>query len=420
MTEEGQLELVPERKRPRLVVYSTLFPRSGRPNAGLFIRERMFRVAQHLPLVVVSPQPWFPFQGMIRLWRPHFRPPAPRREVQEGIEVFYPRFLSVPGLAKGLDGFFMALGSLATMRGLKRRLGFDIIDAHFAYPDGYAATLLGRWLRCPVTVTLRGTEVPLSRDAARRRRIVQALQRAVRVFSVSGSLRRHATGLGIDPAKIRVVGNGVDSDRFRPVAKADARRRLGLPPDVPIIVSVGALVERKGFHRVIDCLPALIRCHPGLRYLVVGGASPEGDWTERLKTQVVELGLGEHVVFLGAVDPAELKVPLSAADLFVLATGNEGWANVFLEAMACGLPVVATDVGGNAEVVCRPELGEIITFGDQQALSDAIDRGLSKDWDRQAIIEHARANSWEIRVEVLIKEFVRLTNDSLGAEMQTA
>ena len=118
MVEDGRLEQEPAAKRPRVVVYSTLFPHSVRPNVGLFIRERMFRVARHLPLVVVSPQPWFPLQGLIRLWRPHFRPPAPRREVQQGIEVFYPRFLSVPGLAKGLDGFFMALGSLAL---LKRR-----------------------------------------------------------------------------------------------------------------------------------------------------------------------------------------------------------------------------------------------------------------------------------------------------------
>jgi len=129
-----------------------------------------------------------------------------------------------------------------------------------------------------------------------------------------------------------------------------------------------------------------------------------------LKKQVAELGLGEHVVFLGAVDPAELRLPLSAADVFVLATSNEGWANVFLEAMACGLPVVTTDVGGNAEVITSPALGETVPFGDQQALSDAIARGLSKDWDRQAIIEHARANSWEVRVEVLIEEFTRLTN----------
>ena len=128
---------------PRLVVFTTLFPHAGQPVAGLFVRERMFRVAKVLPLTVVAPVPWFPLQGLLRRWKPGFRPAAPRSEVQDGIEVRYPRFFSVPGAFKWLDGFFMALGCLPTMRRLKRSFAFNVIDAHFAYPDGYAATLLG-------------------------------------------------------------------------------------------------------------------------------------------------------------------------------------------------------------------------------------------------------------------------------------
>lgn len=394
---------------PRLVVFTTLFPHPGQPNAGVFIRERMFRVAKVLPLTVVAPVPWFPLQGIIQRWRPHFRPDAPRAEVQDGIEVLHPRFFSVPGLFKSLDGLFMALGSLPTLLRLRKTFGFNLIDAHFAYPDGYAATLLGRWLEVPVTITLRGTEVPLSRDPARRRRIVAALARASRVFSVSDSLKRHAVSLGADDAKIRVVGNGVDTAKFHPLPKAEARAALGLPHDAAVIVSVGALVERKGFHRVIECLPALLRQFPGLRYLVVGGGGPEGNMSEALRRQVAELGLEDVVHFLGPLAPAELKQPLSAADVFVLATRNEGWANVFLEAMACGLPVVATDVGGNAEVVCRPELGAIVPFGHSDALQHAIADALAAEWQREAIIAYARANSWDSRVAVLAEEFSRLT-----------
>ena len=121
---------------PRLVVFTTLFPHPGQPNAGLFIRERMFRVGKVLPLIVVAPVPWFPLQGLIRRWRPHFRPDAPRREIQDGFEVLHPRFFSVPRLFKHLDGFFMAVGCLPTLLHLKKRFDFNIIDAHFAYPDG--------------------------------------------------------------------------------------------------------------------------------------------------------------------------------------------------------------------------------------------------------------------------------------------
>ncbi len=264
---------------PRIVVFTTLFPNAGQPSAGLFIRERMFRVAKVLPLTVVAPVPWFPFQGLLRRWRPHFRPEAPRHEVQDGIEVRHPRFLSVPGAFKWLDGILMALGCLPTMLRLKRAFGFNLIDAHFAYPDGDAGTLLGKWLRVPVTITLRGTEVPLARDPLRRRRMTKALGRASRIFSVSASLKRHAESLGAASERILVVGNGVDMAKFHRLPRQAARSRLGLPDGAPVLVSVGALVERKGFHRVMECLPALRQRFPDLRYLVVGGASPEGDWS---------------------------------------------------------------------------------------------------------------------------------------------
>ena len=403
--------------KPHIVVFSTLFPHAGAPNAGPFIRERMFRVGEVLPLTVVSPQPWFPGQSLLRRWKPHFRPPALRHESQHGIEVLHPRFFSVPGAFKQLDGFFMALGSYFTLKKLQCDRKLDILDAHFAYPDGYAATLLGKWLEVPVTITLRGTEIPHSSNAKLRPLLVRALTRAARVFSVSGSLRRHAISLGISADKIRVVGNGVDSAKFNRVNRAEARAQLGISIDVPVLISVGGLVERKGFHRVIECLPALKIRYPNLVYLIVGGASAEGDMRAELDQQVAALSLQDTVRFLGIIPAASLKWPLSAADVFVLSTRNEGWANVFLEAMACGLPVVSTDVGGNAEVVCSDELGIIVPFGDRTSLSAALLTALEKNWDRAAIIGYAHANDWQTRVEVLVEEFTTLHKDRLAARV---
>ena len=397
--------------RPRVLVLSQLYPRTGQPGAGLFVRERMVRVAHHLPLVVVSPVPWFPLQGLIRRFRPHFRPPAPRRERQDGVEVYFPRYLSVPGLAKGLDGWLMALGCWRLLRRLRREPGFDLIDAHFAYPDGFGAGLLGRWFGVPVTVTLRGTEPRLLGSATGGRLLRTALARASRIFTVSDSLRQVALAAGSDPERVQVVPNGVDTHKFHPVDKDQARRQLGLPPDAPVLVSVGTLVERKGFHRVIELLPRLRRAHPGLRYLIVGGAGPEGDWEARLRQQVRDLGLADTVRFLGPLSPEELRVPLSAADLFVLATRNEGWANVFLEAMACGLPVVTTDVGGNREVVRDSTLGRVVPFGDSESLANAVAEGLATCWDRGAIARHAVANGWEKRVDSLVSAFRELAGD---------
>ncbi len=390
---------------PRVVVLTTLFPHAGQPTTGLFIRERMLRVARLLPLTVVAPRPWFPFQAVLRLWKPQFRPPAPAFEVQDGVEVRRPRFLSVPGMFKWLDGWFMAVCCFPTLLRLKRRFACNVIDAHFAYPEGYAATLLGRWLDIPVSITMRGTEVPLAGDRRRKRRIVRALRAAACIFAVSDSLRRHAASLGVAADDILVVGNGVDTEKFHRLDRREARQRLGLDQDAPVLVTVGALVERKGFHRVLECLPALRKRFPGLSYLMVGGTGPEEDWSARLRRLVLDLGLQDCVRFLGALAPEELHVPLSAADVFVLATRNEGWANVILEAMACGLPVIATEAGGNAEVVRSDQLGTLVPFGDSERLAQAIAQALVRQWDRDAIVAYAASNDWEPRVRTLVDAF---------------
>lgn len=394
--------------RPHLVVFSSLFPSASQPGAGLFVRERMFRVGQRLPMSVVAPAPWFPGQSVIRRLRPGFRPGAPRHERQSGHDVWYPRFLSVPGALKHLDGQSMAGCAWPRLAALKRAGRLDVIDAHFGYPDGAAAGRLGQWLGVPVTITLRGTEARHARDPVLRPLLAAALCGADRVFAVSESLRQVALELGVRAERTRVVGNGVDLARFQPISRIEARAELGLATDAVVFVSVGGLCERKGFHRVIDALPVLRANGLDGHLLVVGGPSPEGDWTDRLRDQVATLGLAERVHFTGPVPPDRLARVLSAADVFVLATRNEGWANVFLEAMACGLPVVTTRVGGNAEVVASPALGALVPFGDAAALADAMTRAVRQTWDRDGLRAYAQANTWDQRVDVLEAEFIAL------------
>ena len=396
---------------PAIAVLSSLFPSAGRPQAGLFIRERMFRVAERLPLSVIAPEPWFPGQALLRRWRPGYRLGGLPRERMAGIEVQRPRFLALPGLGRRWDGLAMALAAWPALRALRDAGRCDVIDAHFAYPEGYAASLLGRWLDLPVTITLRGTEPRHLAQARTRRQVLSALRAAQRIFSVSESLRQLALGAGIDGAEIQVVGNAVDSGKFQPVPRAEARRQLGLPADAPVLVTVGALVERKGFHRVIGLLPELAAEFPGLVYLVVGGASPEGDCSARLREQVRRLGVGPQVRFLGPLAPEALRVPLSAADLFVLATSNEGWANVILEAMACGTPVLSSDVGGNGEVVRDARVGAVYPFAADGALLASLRRALHQAWDRAAIVAYAREHTWERRVAVLVTAFEDIVAD---------
>ncbi len=394
----------------RVVVISSLFPSAAQPTAGLFIRERMFRVGRRVPLVVVSPQPWFPLQGLIRRIRPGYRPDTARRERQDDFDVYFPRFFAVPGVLRRFDGFFIALACLPLLWRLRRSFRFTLIDAHFAYPSGYAATLLGRWFRVPVTITLRGTEPGHLRRRALRTRIIAAMGRAARVFAVSESLRKALVDAGADGSKIVVIGNGVDLTKFRAIPREEARAGLDIAASTKVLISVGGLVERKGFHRVIEVIPDLRSKFPDLRYLIIGGPSPEGDMSIELHDQVRRLGLESCVKFLGTVRAEDLYHPLSAADVFVLATRNEGWANVILEAMACGLPVVTTDVGGNREVVSSDALGTVVPFGDRVALTHAIESSLSKKWDRATITAYARANDWETRIRVLLGELTAIVD----------
>lgn len=393
---------------PAIVVLSSLYPSSVRPFAGLFIRERMRRVGQQLPLCVVSPVPWFPLQGLIRLFRPHYRPQPPLQEWQDGLAVYFPRFLAMPLWGRCLDGGLMALCCWPLLKRLQAQGQCQLIDAHFAYPDGVAATLLGRCLRVPVTITVRGSEVPLSRKPLRRRLMVGAVQRAQRVFAVSQSLRQWVIGWGLASDRIEVVANGVDRAVFYPLDKHAARQALGVADGVPVLLSVGGLVPRKGLHRVIALLPALRQQFPTLQYWLVGGGSAEGDYRQQLEAQVAVLQLTDAVRFFGALPPEQLRQPLSAADVLVLASRNEGWANVLLEAMACGLPVVATAVGGNAEVVADSALGLVVAADDDAALQAGLVAALQQQWPRQALLDYAAAHDWSPQIERLVLTFRRL------------
>jgi glycosyltransferase involved in cell wall biosynthesis len=399
------------RSRPRLIVYSSLFPSQVAPAAGTFIRERMFRVGKRLPIVVVAPQAWSPFDWIVRLFRKSFRPMAPERETMDGVEVNRPRWFSLPGVAKRFDGWLMWRGTERCVREIHQRFGATIVDAHFLYPDGWAATRIAKRLGLPCTITIRGSKDEWLIGTNREPFLAQAMRSATTLFAVSEALKRDvAVRLGIDANKVTVIGNGVDLEKFAPVDKAEARRRLGIAHDAKVIIGVGGLIPRKGFHRVIPLIPALRNRHPGLVYLIVGGGTTQADMRGQLEALAREHGVAENVRFCGAQQPEDLKWFYGAADAFVLATEHEGWANVFLEAMACGLPVITTGVGGNAQVVANATLGTVVDWWNAEAFRDAVDRALLQDWDRDAIINYAGSNTWDDRIDRLVVQF-----ESIGA-----
>jgi teichuronic acid biosynthesis glycosyltransferase TuaC len=398
----------------RVLVLSTVFPNPVQPSFGVFVRERMRRVARDAEVVVVAPVAWFPFDRFVR---GRERAAIPREEVHGPLRVLHPRVFSIPHFGKWLDGVFYALSLWPVLRSLRRTFPFDVIDAHFAFPDGLAAVVLGRMFGCPVTITLRGSIVRLSRYRLHRPQLRWALDRAAAVLSVSGFLRDVAAGLGIAPARIRVVPNGVDTERFRPRNRAEARRALDLPADRPITLSVGTLGAHKGHHRVIGQLPEVIKAHPDLLHVIIGISLPGYEGRPALERQVRELGVERHVMIVGERPHDEIPFWLAAADVFCLATRSEGWPNVLLEALACGRPVVATRVGGVPEIVTDPAFGILVPPADDAALGAALREALSRSWDAPAMVAHAAAHSWD-RVAATVLETLRSVTASAagGAE----
>ncbi len=400
----------------KILTLSSVYPNTAQPSLGLFVRERMRRVAEVGEEVrIVAPVPSFPLDHLIRSVKGGYRPAVSGRLKPENGAVCHPPFLCPPGVFKGLDGWLYALSLLPVLHKIRRRFPFQLIDAHFTYPDGVAASLLARRFRVPFTITLRGTEVPHAREPSKRLQMIRAYQRANALIAVSRSLGDLAVELGAQPEKIHVIPNGVDTRRFRPMAKNEARRALGLPDGAPVILTVGALVRRKGIHRVLEIMPRLCRRHPDLVYVVVGGGSVEGDMSGELTRIIEERNLEGRVQMEGPKPPDILPLYYSAADLFVLPTTNEGWANVLMESLACGTPVITTDVGGNAEVVSDDFLGMLIPSENPWALENAVLKGLGRSWDREAIAAYAARRDWTQVAKEVIEVFrqVLYRNDTL-------
>jgi glycosyltransferase involved in cell wall biosynthesis len=372
-------------RRLRVLLFTTVFPNPGLPLHGTFVFERARHLAKLADIQVVAPVPWYHAP-----WRQ-----APLAEVAAAVAVRHPTFWYMPKIAMALRGCCLFLSAVREIGRLRRTFDFDLIDSHFAYPDGFAAVLLGRWFRRPVCITLRGTIIMLSRRPLGRRLCNWAIRRAARVMAVGENLAERARRGGVPDHRVETIPNGIDGERFRPIDRAAARARLALPQDGGLIVSVGHLSPRKGFHRVIRSLPRIVEHCPGARLAIVGGPGAEGNNRTDLEALAGKLGLADRVRFVGPKPPDEVACWLSAADVFVLASDFEGCPNVVLEAMACGRPVVATRVG-DIERMVPPFAGVLFDDPEDDAtLAECVVAALTRKWDAGRIREHVVARSWD-------------------------
>jgi glycosyltransferase involved in cell wall biosynthesis len=208
---------------------------------------------------------------------------------------------------------------------------------------------------------------------------------------VCQALKKAMMRLEVPEDKIVVVPNGVDHKKFHPIPKQTARRKLGLPLNHRILLSVGGLVPRKGFDVVIKALKIAIEDfgRNDLFLVIVG----EGSQRTQLENLIELSGLEDRVLLVGTIPHEELYVWYSAADLFCLASSREGWPNVLLESLACGTPVVATEVWGIPEIIRREDIG-LLSEREPAIMASRIREAIQKDWDGEAIRRYAATFTW--------------------------
>ena len=376
-----------------VLTLSTLFPDMSRPNFGVFVERQARELASRpgVNVTVVAPLgiPIWPL-GLANRYTPLRA--LPRMERWQDLTVYRPLFPTIPKIGGRFNVGNMTRAILPLVQHLHEQQPFDVIDASFFFPDGPVAQRLSRALGIPYSVKARGADIHYWGKRRDTRGLVKrAADGAAGLLAVSNAMRRSMAKMGMDADKIRVHYTGVDLDRFEITDRATAKEALGF--EGPVILCVGALIPRKGQEILVEALPRL----PGVTLLFAG----QGQYRRALEKQAEELGVDRRIGFLGSVPHDRLPRIYAAADVMALPSSSEGLANAWVESLACGTPIVITDVGGARELLDRPEAGHIVPR-DPDAIATAIGDLLTHPPEREAIRDTALRFTWEANGDLLL------------------
>lgn len=381
----------------KILTFTTLFPNALQNHHGIFTETTLKHqlATGQIDASVVAPVPWFPSKNPLFGRYGDFAA-IPAREQRIGVDVHHPRYFLPPKVGMNVAPFFMARAALPVMKKIAATDGIDVIDAHYFYPDGVAAILLGQALKKPVVISALGTDINLIPQFRLARGMIKwAGRRSAAMITVCEALKDEMVALGMDGAKITPLRNGVDLTLFYPVDKQQARAALRI--DGFTILSVGHLDRRKGHDRTIAALAHL----PGVSLVIVGG----GTEARNLQKSAEDVGVEDRVRFVAPLPQAKLRSYYSACDALVLASTREGWANVLLEAMACGTPVVASNVWGTPEVMKSPAAGVLLAENSPRGIADGVEQLRRNYPTRAATHAYARHFDWTATTAGQLKLF---------------
>jgi teichuronic acid biosynthesis glycosyltransferase TuaC len=388
----------------RLLSIATLYPNAHTPRFGTFVARQMEALAARgdWDVTVVNPI------GAPPLAVGRYKPlvAAAVTGVEGGVTVHRPRFTLVPGVGGPMNPAMIARGVLPLAKRLHALAPFDLVDAQFFYPDGPAAAGIARALDLPLSIKARGADISLwGHRGYARRKMLRAAKQAAGLLAVSEALAADMAALGFPRDKITVHYTGLDRAVFRPLDRRESRTRLqselgiALPGGAPLLATVGALIPRKGQQLVLRALARLPQAH-----LALVGSGPD---RSALEAFARANGMAERVHFLGSLDHAMLPVVLSAADVMVLPSVSEGLANAWIEALACGCPIVISEAGGARELVTDDRAGRIVERN-ADAIAKAARELLASPAAREAIAACAAPFSWEANAAALAEYYAGL------------
>jgi len=362
----------------QLLIVTNLYPLPWEPQRATFNRQQFARLRQALgqqsSVRILIPVAWPD-------WLKHRKQAADYNASQPNHHIV--PYLYLPKLGRRFYSLSMFISLLLAWRWSKQQPVTHLL-ASWAYPEGVACSWLAKWLGVPYSIKVHGSDINMHCQAlARRKQVVRAANQASCILSVSQALKAKLVEYGVSAEQISVIYNGVDQSRFQPAAEPPLQQRQQL-------IYVGNLKSDKGIFELLQAFSLLAEHHPELSLHYYGA----GPGMARLKQQITQRNLQGRVTLHGSIAHAQLPQVFNQARLLVLPSYHEGVPNVLLEAMASGVPSVATQVGGIPEILNEHTGVLIDRVADVSATLDALNQALSRDWQSQLIREQAARFDW--------------------------
>jgi len=382
-----------------ILAVSHLFPNAIQPTTGLFVKERIKFVAQQVNVQVVAPIPFFPVVHRLRSLHQ-----IKHEENYAGLHIFHPRYFGIPRCFKFLDGYFYYYSLNEFIGKYLNSNPVDLFDFHWVYPDAFSGLKWAKRYSKKIVVTIRGNEsISYFENSPRKKMTIQTLQAVDHVIAVSTELKNKVVQkYGVNEKNVTVIPNGIDADKFQHISRQRARRLCQLNPDSKYVLTVCRLSPEKGLQYLLQAIARLNQ--QNVKLIIVG----DGPLKKKLQKLTDQLGITQQIFFVGAVSHSEIWKWYNASDVFCLPSLWEGCPNVIIESLACGTPVVATNVGGIPDLIPSPEYGRITVPGDEVSLSRLLNESLEYEWNRLKIAEFGIRNTWEHVANQVIDVFNRV------------